>query len=550
MQTQNIPKLIALMSGIITLALTPWVNSDSLIIPKMILLFCLALFLVPNLFYIKKSISHDFRLKLFFLIITCNIVQLFIVIFVSNAPIEQQVFGRSGRGLGLITQLSLIIILVVTVITIKFKDLKYINIYLIIASLISSTYSIIQYLGIDIFSWSSRTNGIIGTIGNPNFQSAFTAMAIAPIIVNLGSNNKKIKGFLLVSILISLFTIYICKSTQGYIGAALACSVIISLFYWYKNRIIFYGIFSSLLVLGIVTIAGMANFGPLKFFLFKASVTSRGEFWRTAVSAIKDNAFFGVGLDSFGDVSSFYKSAQDSLGINEFTDNAHNYLLEYSATGGLPLGILNLFLILLTLIAFFSIQKKIGHFEKNLAALFSAWVVFEAQSLISPATIPLMLWNCIISGFFIGVSCRSNNTEQQELIYDNNKISRKKQKLGVVFLVVGIFITFPLFNADRIFLKSINSGNAELAVKAAIMYPESTNRYTKVGVELLKSNLPDQALLVAKAAIKFNPNSTYSWLLLLANEKANPAERNKAKSEILRLDPHNLEIKSLAIPLQ
>lgn len=109
----------------------------------------------------------------------------------------------------------------------------------------------------------------------------------------------------------------------------------------------------------------MLNRGPLSYFLYKYSVQSRGEMWRTAITTIKENPVFGVGLDSFGDVSLLYRDQKTANGINEFSDNAHNIFLQFSVTGGCILALIYLGIILLSLYSFFKIQKRLNRFDKK-----------------------------------------------------------------------------------------------------------------------------------------------------------------------------------------
>jgi hypothetical protein len=60
--------------------------------------------------------------------------------------------------------------------------------------------------------------------------------------------------------------------------------------------------------------------------------------------------------------------------------------------------------------------------------------------------------------------------------------------------------------------------------------------------ELLKSNLPKQALEMGRSAVRFNPNAVSGWALIFVNPEAPLSERLKAKKEILRLDPLNMEV--------
>jgi hypothetical protein len=546
-QKKNSSYFFVVSIGVLTtLALTSWVNVDALVIPKVIIVFCSAMYLLPLVILNGKSFFQHRRLKILFILAICMAIQMVFVIITSSAPIEQQIFGKTGRGQGFLVEISILIITLISARYIELKRIHYLINGLLISVLISSIYSILQRFGLDIFTWYSRTNGIIGTLGNPNFQSALAAIAVVPAASYIWQKGLKSKILSLALCLILIYTIYICQSTQGYIVAALSITVNLLIYLWYQNRLLFVGSLFATVFAGLASIFGMLNIGPLASFLYKQSVTSRGEFMRTAFAGANDNPILGVGLDSFGDVSQFYKSAKDYAGVNEFTDNAHNYFLQYAVTGGYFLAFLYLLLTLLTLGSFFILQKKIGKFDLRLAAIFSTWVGFQAQSLISPGTIPLILWGSIINGSIIGLSVWGTQETDTQTLNANNLF----KPFGYLLLFLGLLITYPYFNVDRLQLKSLNSKDALLAVKSAKAYPEATLRYSQIGIKLLESGLPDQALEIGRAAAKFNPNAVTAWALILANSTAPMEERKKAQQEILRLDPFNDEIRKIEFPSQ
>ena len=120
--------------------------------------------------------------------------------------------------------------------------------------------------------------------------------------------------------------------------------------------------------------------------------------------------------------------------------------------------------------------------------------------------------------------------------------------LSYFLLFVSLIIIYPLFKSDKASLDSLKKSDANLAIIAAQMYPESTLRYSRIGIELLKSNLPIQALEIGRAAVSFNPNALSAWALILANASAPLEERILAKEKILELDPYNEEIRALELP--
>ncbi len=541
-------KRVIFGSIIVTLAATPWINSDALIIPKIISLACLASFLLPTLIMNYKTFLTDRKIKLLLILCVVFIIQMVMAMLISKAPFEQEFFGRTGRGLGFITYFSLVVIMLYTAININLSDLTKIFQGLLFSCLLSSAYSIFQFFGVDFSDWRTQTNGIIGTIGNPNFQSSFVAIAFVPGIVYLWS--RKYRSFLISgAIFILLFTLYICESTQGYIALASSLAVFILLKLWFsKSKLIFTATLIPTILTGLIAIAGMLDKGPLSYYLYKVSVRSRGEMWQTANSVIKSNPVFGVGLDSLGDYSLMYQNEKTANGIAEFIDNSHNFFLQFAATGGIILALCYIGIILLSLHSFFVLQKRIGKFDRNVAALFAAWISFQLQSLISPAVIPTLVWNFIFFGTFIGLSNQSNL--KTELVQErtskriNNATKKSVNGAGVISALLAFVLTIPLFNADKLTRQADIKKDALLAVKAAKAYPESVIRYNLLGAGLYESGLYDLSLEIGRSAVKFNPNSYQTWILILVNPRATNEERNKAKEQLMKIDPFNKYIKN------
>lgn len=534
--------VILYFAVMVTLVLTPMFNSDSLIIPKLVLLFALGMYMLPKVLENYKYLYHDKKLRLLSLLAIIFVLQMVLSMLGSSTPLEQQFFGRTGRGLGFLTYFSLIIILLASAIFIKKSGLSKLLFWLVICSGVTSLYSLMQRFGLDIFDWETRTNGIIGTLGNPNFQGSFAAMAVIPALVYFWSRRtSRVYSVIFGSILLA--TIFVCQSTQGYITVLASISIYFLIYTWYKRKQIFYPLLIFVFSAGVVAVAGMLNNGPLATYLYKYSVQSRGEMWRTAFNAANNNPFLGTGPDSFGDFSLLYRDQKVANGIAEFTDNAHNFFLQFAATGGYPLSLVYLAIILLSFYSFIKLQKEIDNFDKNLAAIFSAWLCFQLQSIISPASISTLTWNFIICGSLIGLRVENWTTNGSKFIKPNSLI-----KIFSYFLMsLSILVTYPLFNSDRLALQSLRTGDGNLAIVAAKSYPESVIRYSRIGIRLLESGLYAQSLDVARSAVNFNPNAVSAWVLILVNESAPISERQKAKNEILRLDPFNKEVKNFVL---
>jgi hypothetical protein len=290
----------------------------------------------------------------------------------------------------------------------------------------------------------------------------------------------------------------------------------------------------------------MLNKGPLAAYLYKISVQSRGDFWRAAINSIDSNRVFGVGLDSFGD---HYLKYRDEVALShpwaEYTDSAHNYFLDYAVSGGVIFGISHLILAALVLISVFNLRRLHDKFDARIAALFSSISVYFAQSFISPMNISLMVWGSIISGVLIGL----NKPSIKEIphAYRLGKVNEKTFSISLIFVLAGTLLVYPYFNSDRLQLLAMNSGNGDLAIKSAKMFPESTVRYYTLSRGLLDAGLQIQSLNLAYSAVNFNPNGAALWSLILVNPSAPLKDRIKAKEEMLRLDPLNKDVSNYVL---
>ena len=536
-------QIIVILTFLHTIAITPFWNKDGMIIPKLVIMFTLAMYLVPIL-VINRHLFLSSKIAKFVVAVQCSlVVQNLIVLITSSAPLEQQIFGRTGRGLGLITTFSLTVILLATMLLVESNQKNHILLGLVISGLISSLYSVLQSFGIDLLKWESRTNGVIGTLGNPNFQSAFAAVVLVPSILYFSKSRKQYLLALL-SFMFFSFTIYRTQSTQGIIAGFFSLAIVLIIFSWYRNKLLFGLILLSGFVSAVFAILGMLNMGPMSGYLYKVSVQSRGDFWRAAFNTANDNPIFGVGLDSFGD---YFLKYRDQIAANhsfaEYTDNAHNFFLEHAATGGYPSAILNLLIVLSVLFAFMIIQRDIKKFDVTIVSLFSAWAAFQMTTVISPGNLVTMYWNAIISGAIIGIAKSVSSNQVSTSKVSDNQV-KSFSLINFIFSVTALVIMFPVFNVDRLQLTGMQTGDANLVMRATTSYPESTVRYSLISRELLNSGLNQQSLELARAGVEFNPHSAGLWALVLVNPNAPMSERLEAKERILELDPFNVEVQN------
>ena len=103
-------KLIVYVAVVISLIFTPF-NFDALIIPKVILLFVLVLYLLPVIFLNIRFYVKDRQLLFLFIVSVLILLQMLLVMIISKAPFAQEFYGRTGRGLGIATFFSVLVLL-------------------------------------------------------------------------------------------------------------------------------------------------------------------------------------------------------------------------------------------------------------------------------------------------------------------------------------------------------------------------------------------------------------------------------------------------------
>jgi hypothetical protein len=186
-------------------------------------------------------------------------------------------------------------------------------------------------------------------------------------------------------------------------------------------------------------------------------------------------------------------------------------------------------------------------FDRTLTALICGWVCYLAQSMISPETITLLVWNSIFTGSIIGLLIKKENINLvDQKLFSNYTLILKP--LSILLFLISVLFTYPYFNVDKLQQDSSKKGDANLAIVSATSFPESTIRYSRIGQSLIDANLLPQALEVARSAVKFNPNAPSAWGLILVNGLATKEERINALAQLKLLDPTNKELNKIFIP--
>ena len=520
-----------------SIIITPFYTFESVNLPKfsvLVILGCIGfIFIAVN--------SKNILLNLPFLskVLVLGFLMTYFIVFISSdSPIQQELYGRDNRRNGLITYLCLIVVFIIFH-TLQFDKFKRkILTRIALSGIFVILYSLLQLLNLDPFKWDASTLFFFSTLGNPNFLSAFIAVSTIPILILIVSNLNKYSKFMVavIVLLVSIFflnLIYRTYSYQGFVALFVSIGIYLIIYLFFKKKLFYF--YTSIFTFSFFTIlalAGTLNKGPLATILYKASVTSRGDFFRSAVNAGNNNLIQGLGFDSFGDNYLYYR---DSVAANrsnaEFTDSAHNYFLDIYATQGLFGLIFYLFLTLLTLFCFVKIFKRDGYDIFTLG-IFSSWIAIQIQSLVSPTNILFLIFNFSISGFICGTNLRSSKV----LEYKNFSFS-----IILGFLISLIIIILPN-QRENLILTANQTSSIPNYLIALEKYPKSTIAYARA-INLFNENgLNELALQLSKQAIEFNNKTHNAYAIILVSPLTTESEKKIAYDRLMQLDPLNPQL--------
>jgi len=526
--------------------------------PKLWILLFFAAWLTGYIFAVRAiiiSVKPVNRLcYLVFVFLSCLLVSTVVSDFRYIA-----IFGETQRRNGFLQYLSLSIILVATSIFIRTFNVKKIFMVTYFMAIISVIYSLMQTTGNDFVKWDNPYNSVISTLGNPNFAAAVMAImgviTFSSIFIGTFQYTQRLLAAL-ISILL-LFVIYKSNARQGLLAYILGIGIFLTIWLWSKNRK--FGILdlAAGLTIFIISILGMLQFGPLEKYLYKPSVSIRGYYWRAGIEMLRNHPFFGVGIDSYGVYFKEYREVRYPLtyGFELTSTNAHNTFIQFFATGGFFLGLAYLLLngyILKQ--AIYGIRNLSGNNRMYLAAIFSAWIAFHAQSLISIDNIGISIWGWILGGSIVGLSVSATPTENgKEIFFQQKKNTINLSRVmtsGFSTLLVVILVAM-LYRGEINSYKSSQNVNLqdpvsrnyfkELQLKA-INTPLNDPTYSLFAASrLIQSGYVDEGLAEAKKIYLQNPRNLDALLLfaLTYEQLSNLPEAISYREKIVQLDPWN-----------
>jgi O-antigen ligase len=524
------------------MTVSPTVSFEPITQPKFLILTCLAsiallrIFKIRNLINLKNNRTYVFSL-LFYIFLLCS------VFIFSQQPRTKQLFGVEGRGLGLITYLSLTIIFIFVSLSTTFGLISITLKAIQVIGVISAVIGIFQMIGLNIFTGSDLNYGlVVGLLGNPNFQSALLGMSFIVYLRNILHSKGQQKSLLFQATLI-LIALYGSNSMQGYFIAIIGILIFLFYIFYEKNYLkTLYILLTTTLLSLIYTIFGLLGKGFLSPYFYQASNIYRGDYWRAAGRMIIENPVLGLGFDSYRDNYRLFRDtyATNRRGPDAITDSPHNFLLEAGVNGGVSLMIFNLVLIFVLVVTFLINFKKIKTHKLDLVCLFSLWLAFIAQATISPGNIAILMLGWTLSGLILGLKINLKNLESSTTY--QNKFKLKNYRIIISGILIGIFIAGPNFYSDARFMSALKSKELKKIVSSAYMWPRDEFRMARVIKSLNENGFYTEALDLARVATKNFPKTFEIWREFYQIPTLTLEEKKIILSTMREIDPNNINL--------
>jgi len=540
----------------VTLLVTDRVSTEPVNVGKMVLLSVVAFasfsLVLPQL---RSQIAQSKRLAVLGVIfLTFGLIS----IFVSSNPWVKGFYGTFGRNTGFLTYLSLFLILFSFALCRREQSFKVLIWALYVAGFVNILVSVVDLMGGKIFTWDNPFGNVLGTFGNTNFISSFMGIfvsALAAFALKAGLSILT-RLILICIILLGVFVTIQTNSLQGLVIITVGFSIV-SYFYiasQFKKRILNIAFLLGVSISATLGLLGTLQIGPLKEYLYKPSVSFRGEYWASGIRMGLDHLFSGVGFDSYGAYYRIYRdsSALVSPGVNVATDTAHNVFIDIFAGIGLFGFIAYVLILALVLRAAFKVIRTRKSYDYMFVALFTAWTTYQVQSIISINQIGLAVWGWILGGAIIGYSQMETPAISSDVV---NKIPQKTKLKNAepatlsassvlmlfAFSTLGLLISIPPFLADAKMRSAVTSNQGEQVAKIAKSWPLDSFRLNRAAVAFANAGINATAIELSEVSIKNFPEDYLGWFALYQLTPVSDSKREIYLKKLHELDPLNPE---------
>ena len=546
--------IVAIFGSLTSLIIAPMITYDAVNPPKLIMVttgaFAGLLLMLKYKVLGKNLYFNKIHLASAYFLFTS-----FLIFLLSGLDKTSQFFGIQGRHTGLLTYISLTLILLTIAHGINKVNAEILIRFFLVTSFISTLYGLIQVFNLDPLPWENPENWIASFYANPNFFSAFTGIATG---VQFGlvfkSSIKTFTKILLVCAIV--VNVFLLKETLAYQGPAVLLVMIAVILFFNLRNITKLRKLSYVYLAGIgVTVAYVAlailKFVPGGSILNKPSLTARVDFWRTAVAIFKDHPIFGVGFDGYRDFEGRYRDFESTFNINNLdtTDASHNVFLDFAVNGGILLLSAYLIILSLTLLSVVRVIRRSDKVEVNFIIIVASWIGYLAQSIISINHLGIAIWGWIFAGAIIGYDIYESQSVSEELSTKGGRQANVKASVKGKFPlpafvggIVGLLLALPYYHANSGIWQAFKFKDAVALEAAAKKWPRDVIVMTVAAKNLHDAGKVQEAINLLNQAYEQSPETVYPLKLLYNLTPESDPTKAAIKSKIDALDPFYFEI--------
>lgn len=555
-------RIVALGSGLTTVFIVSGSVTDPVNVTKLVTLGATSALALGLL--VSGGISNFIRVsKNLWVVSALFLISGLASILMSSSPLSQGVYGSYGRNNGLLAYLFLVGVMLSTLALSRRESFTTLIKWLIVAGLINVVYCLWVILFGDFIGWNNPYGNILGTLGNPNFIGSFLGIFFGAYLGYGLSESASVwfRYSMIVVLPITAFEIYDSSAIQGRVVGLSGVAIVGFFLLRSKFQSFVTFIYSGLVVLiGVFGVLGALQIGPLASFIYKTSVSLRGQYWLAGWNTGVQNPFSGVGMDAFGD---WYRRSRDAHalelpGVNTVVNAAHNVPLDMFAFGGWPLFVTYLFIMGSGGVALMRVILRTKKYDPILTVLTTAWFGYQLQSIISINQIGLAIWGWVLTGAAVAYerSTRSipavSSNSVDKLRTTNRKKNAETEQMKAllsssVFGIVGLVIALPPLTSDSQWRNAQVARSIEAieeSMKTSYFNPPNSMKYMTNIQILEQSNLPALAHKYALEAVKWNPEAFELWKVLYLITNSTAQEKELAVGNMKRLDPLNPDVTS------
>ena len=489
------------------------------------------------------------------------LVAMAVSVISSKSPLSQNLYGSYGRNNGLITYLFLALILFSALVLRQVDGFTLLVKALFFAGLVNVAYCLWVISFGDFIGWSNPYGNILGTLGNPDFIGAFLGMFFSAYLAyGLGKESSKVFKYSMILVLpITAFEIVDSHAIQGRVIAVLGTGIVAFFFLRSRFSSLYVAGYSAFSVIaGALAVGGALQIGPFTKYIYKTSVSLRGQYWLAGWNTGQSHPISGVGMDSFGD---WYRRSRDAHalvlpGPNTVVNTAHNVWMDMFAFGGWPLLLSYLSILVVTAITIVKVVFRQKEYDATFVALTTAWIGYQAQSIISINQIGLAIWGWVLSGALIAYEVTTRETVQNPTSAHAGQTKKpnqsNQQPLGVMVAtlcgLLGLLIALPPLTSDTKWRSAQLARTVpaiEQTMQSSYFNLQNSTKYLSNIQALESSNLFDLSHKYALQAVKWNPDAFELWKVLYLVKNSTTTEKAMALQNMKRLDPLNSDVTSI-----